>query len=1174
MGLSLVDFFKKKINREINGVIKADEFDALENEVDEYVLTDEVAKRMENFLEEYNNYHKMNGVWISGFFGSGKSHLLKMLAILLENKEINGRKAIDMFLSKCEGNDFLQADIKKLASIPSQSILFNIDQKADVIDKTERDALVAVFVKVFDEACGYYGKQAYIAQFERQLDRDGLFDKFKDEFRKNSNQEWTFGRDRATRYYKEIDKAYNSITGQNVENILEKFRGDYHLSIEDFADNVKDYLATKPSNFRLNFFVDEVGQFIATNEKLMVNLQTVAESLETKCKGRAWVIVTAQNDMSKVLHEMENRMTSDDYTKIQDRFSIRMNLTSANVSEVIQKRLLQKNAEAEKELAVLYNKEHDNFRTLFDFADGSQTYKNFEDERHFIDSYPFIPYQFSLFQSAIQNLSKHDAFEGRYSSVGERSMLAVFQQVAISVSNKALGELATFDQMFDGIKLSLKTDIQNPIIKASNNLSNPFAIRVLKALFLVKYVKEFKSTIRNIAILMYSNFDENTNSLNEQVQEALNVLEQESYIQRTGDLYEFLTSKEQDIETEIKGMDIDRDDIKNELQKLIFDDILGNNKIRYAETGQDYSFSRKLDGKLFSQEKELSIQVISPLNDDRDLFDETRIKTYSIQNTNDLIVFLGENYKLHKDLVLYKQTYKYINENQNMHISESVKNILANKATQNRERLQQLKIRIRELVGHAKFYINGSEIEIGGEEPKGKLIQGFNQLISSVYVNLKMLGDAQYKEDDIKYILTNKQQLLLDTGLSEVEQEILSFIKRETDGGLRVTIKRALEKFQTKPYGWSYPAILCNIAKLCAKRKIELKEDSNILNDTDLNTALTSTARQNNIILTPQLDFSPSQIRNLKEFWGEFKDEPAGDEDAKTLACNVAELLKEELIEVNSTLKQIEDYPFLKVLNPVADKLNECTGKSYDWYLTTFKDYSEELLEMKSAYMKPINNFMNGVGREIYNSARNFLTSDEANFQYINTDGVYKIKEILRDENCFKGAKIQELKEEQKKLEDLIQEKLQEERKLAHSHIDELKQKLTSMPEYKKLTEDNKKDIDEKFSGCIVAIEQTKIIAVIKDMVTRFKETTYNNCISEVISFATPKPQPVVDESTTDEVEVIKPETKIEKPVVLSTIKPAYSKPLVSNENEVEEYINSLKSAMMQQINNGKRIQI
>lgn len=1172
MGLSLVDFFKKKINREINGVIKADEFDALENEVDEYVLTDEVAKRMENFLEEYNNYHKMNGVWISGFFGSGKSHLLKMLAILLENKEINGRKAIDMFLAKCEGNDFLQADIKKLASIPSQSILFNIDQKADVIDKTERDALVAVFVKVFDDACGYYGKQAYIAQFERQLDRDGLFDKFKDEFRKNSNQEWTFGRDRATRYYKEIDKAYNSITGQNVENILEKFRGDYHLSIEDFADNVKDYLATKPSNFRLNFFVDEVGQFIATNEKLMVNLQTVAESLETKCKGRAWVIVTAQNDMSKVLHEMENRMTSDDYTKIQDRFSIRMNLTSANVSEVIQKRLLQKNAEAEKELAVLYNKEHDNFRTLFDFADGSQTYKNFENEKHFIDSYPFVPYQFSLFQSAIQNLSKHDAFEGRYSSVGERSMLAVFQQVAITVTNKALGELATFDQMFDGIKLSLKTDIQNPIIKASNNLSNPFAIRVLKALFLVKYVKEFKSTIRNITILMYSNFDENIQTLNEKVQEALNVLEQESYIQRTGDLYEFLTSKEQDIETEIKGMDVDRDDIKNELQKLIFDDILGNNKIRYAETGQDYSFSRKLDGKLFSQEKELSIQIISPLNDDRDLFDETRIKTYSIQNANDLIVCLGENYKLHKDLVLYKQTYKYINENQNMHISETVKNILANKATQNRERLQQLKIRIRELVGHAKFYINGSEIEIGGEEPKGKLIQGFNQLISSVYVNLKMLGDAQYKEDDIKYILTNKQQSLLDTGLSEVEQEVLSFIKRETDSGLRVTIKKALEKFQTKPYGWSYPAILCNIAKLCAKRKIELKEDSNILNDADLNAALTSTARQNNIILMPQLDFSPSQIRNLKDFWGEFKDEPAGDEDAKTLACNVAELLKETLNDVRNKLMLENEYPFLKVLYPVMEIIQKTVGKPYSWYLTDFRDISDEILNLKESVIKPIDNFMNGTGREIYSATKTFLVSEESNFRYIKNDGVNRIKEILEDENCYKGFAIQNLQDEVKNLDNLIQKKLKEERQNAHNLADKLKLNISVMDEYLKISDEDKHKIEKIFSDFIVSVETNKLIASIKDSANNFEAITYINCLNEVIRLATP-----ISESEVQEVNnVDENQPQMVEPQVISakTIKSSYSKPLISNENEVNEYINSLKDAMIKQIRNGKRIQI
>lgn len=303
----------------------------------------------------------------------------------------------------------------------------------------------------------------------------------------------------------------------------------------------------------------------------MVNLQTVAESLATKCKGQAWVIVTAQNDMTKVLGEMENRLNSNDYTKIQDRFKIRMNLTSAAVAEVIQKRLLAKNVEAERELAVLYKKEADNFKTLFDFAEGGRSYKNFQSEKHFVDCYPFIPYQFPLFQSAIEDLSLHDAFQGKYSSVGERSMLGVFQHVAINVSeNSEIGELATFDKMFEGIRNSLKTGIQSSILKAENNLENPFAVRVLKVLFLVKYIKSFKSTVRNLCVLMYHNFDENLAELTKRVEEALNILEQQTYIQRNGDVYEFLTDEEKNIEIEIKNTDIDRDDVTSELSKLFF----------------------------------------------------------------------------------------------------------------------------------------------------------------------------------------------------------------------------------------------------------------------------------------------------------------------------------------------------------------------------------------------------------------------------------------------------------------------------------------------------------------------------------------------------------------------------------------------------------------------------
>ena len=79
----LKTIFKKPVDRPIEGVIKADDEASLRLEVEEYVLTNEVEKRLEAFLDAYNNYEGANGVWISGFFGSGKSHLLEILVSCL-----------------------------------------------------------------------------------------------------------------------------------------------------------------------------------------------------------------------------------------------------------------------------------------------------------------------------------------------------------------------------------------------------------------------------------------------------------------------------------------------------------------------------------------------------------------------------------------------------------------------------------------------------------------------------------------------------------------------------------------------------------------------------------------------------------------------------------------------------------------------------------------------------------------------------------------------------------------------------------------------------------------------------------------------------------------------------------------------------------------------------------
>jgi len=383
------------------------------------------------------------------------------------------------------------------------------------------------------------------------------------------------------------------------------------------------------------------------------------------------------------------------------------------------------------------------------------TYHNFKDREHFIQSYPFVPYQFELFQAAIKNLSRHSAFEGKHSSVGERSMLGVFQQVAIGIKGHQLGDLATFDQMFEGIRTALKGSIQSSVLRAENTLTNDFALRVLKALFLVKYVKEFKPTVRNICVLMQDNFGTSVSALKADVEEALALLENQTLIQRNGDLYEFLTDEEQDVEAEIKNTEIDTQAVASELEKLIFDGVIKNRKIRWDESGQDYAYTRKLDDIQSGREHELAIHVITSFHDHRDAFDKHKSDTVF---NDELRVVLPESDRLIRDLILLKKTEKYISHETRATQQDSIKRILAEKAGQNGERYNQLRALVSLLMGKAVYFVNGVEIELAGEDGQIKVQRAFVELAKQTYPHLKMLRGKQYQEGEISTILTQGEQ--------------------------------------------------------------------------------------------------------------------------------------------------------------------------------------------------------------------------------------------------------------------------------------------------------------------------------------------------------------------------------------------------------------------------------
>ncbi len=1185
--MELNRIFKQPVSRPIEGVIKADDESSLYVELNEYVLTDEVAKRLEHFLDAYNDYHGANGVWVSGFFGSGKSHLLKMLALIMENRSVDGSTALDIFLPKIPKEDeLLRAALKKAVAIPSKSILFNIDQKADIISKSQTDALLSVFVKVFNEMCGYFGKQGYIAHFERDLDSRNQLEAFKASYQQHANKPWERGREQALLESGNIARAYAEITGEDpalAKGILDKYRAQYSVSIEDFSEQVKAWLDKKPANFRLNFFVDEVGQYIADNTKLMTNLQTVAESLATKCQGRAWIIVTAQEDMNSVLGDM-NKQQSNDFSKIQARFANRLKLTSADVAEVIQKRLLTKNETGAALLATTYEQQFNNFKTLFEFADGGQQYTNFRDAEHFTYCYPFVPYQFPLFQAAIRGLSQHNGFEGKANSVGERSMLGVFRDVAIAIDPEPVGQLATFDRMFEGIRGALKSAIQSAINNAERHLGDEYAVRVLKALFLVKYVKEFKATLRNLSVLMLERFGDDLPAQRKRLEAALNKLEQQTYIQRNGDLYEYLTDEEKDVEEEIKGTEVESTDILKELESLLFDGVIKQRKIRHSN-GQDYAYTRKMDDRPLSREHELAVHIVTPLSDN---FDNITLQRMQSMGRDELRVVLPADVRFMQDLTMYKCTEKYIRQNSNTP-QEAVKRILDAKGFQNTERLNDLQVRAKGLLGKATLIINAADVDVSSEDGQTRVLKGFEHLLQSTYPNLRMLRDVQFNEADIgKHLRMMEDGLIANdaTSLTEPEQELLAFIQGNARGGVRTTVKSLIERFERKNYGWYYAAILCNLALLCARGKVEVRQDSNSLERDALERSLRNTNAHASLVLEPQVEFSASQVRALKDFFADFFDKPASSNEARTLARETIDALKELEIELATLHGQKAQLPFLSVLTPVLATLKDIASKNPNWFLTELTRAEDALLDTKENILDPLRRFMNSPQRAIFEQARALVAEQEDNFAYVTVSEVEAVRGLMTDSKPWQGNRLQQLKPQLDALEQAIAQQLAIERDAAANRLAELEQRLRATDEFGRIDAARQSLLTEPFAEARRALQGQKRIAMIRDQLRHFEESRFSQLLVQLEQWgkpAQPAPapaaQPAAGASAAGEPQATvalapKPAAPEPKVVPARTIRVDYAKAWLTSEAELDDYLNKQREAWLKEIQAGNRVQI
>jgi len=845
--MQVKDLFVRDIFRPINGVVKADQLDenSVWQELDEFVVTKELDQHLRKFfgwyLESIDEGKRPNpagkmGVWLSGFFGSGKSHFLKVLSYLLKNASHahNGqtKQAVEFFESKVQ-DAMLFGDIKRAVAADTDVILFNIDSKAEA--KAGREAILAVFLKVLNEMQGYSPDHPHIAHMERYLESKSKLDTFKQAFEQASGSRWEDERDAYEFHHDQVIQAWCQATGQSetaAEKWIDKAEENFSLTVENFCKWVKEYLDSQGPDRRIIFLVDEVGQFIGSDGHLMLNLQTITEGLGTACQRRAWVVVTSQEDMETVLGEL-NKSKRNDFSKIQGRFFPPLSLSSANVDEVIQDRLLAKDEGVVEDLETLFQEKGDILKHQLTFSNVGMTLKNFQGVDDFVKNYPFAPYQFQLVQRIFEEIRKKGV-TGAHLSRGERSILDAFQGAAQQVATSGVGVLVPLYRFYPSIEGFLDTLVKKTIEQASSNpsLVQPIDAQVLQTLFLIRYVDEIKGNVDNLVTLFLDQIDADRLALRRKIEESLQRLERETLISRSGDNYSFLTNEERDINREIKNVELSGHEEADVLGEIIFGDVLkGQTKHRFAANKMDFPFNRLCDLYPVGRKTEgsLVVSAITPLADEYGMYRDEKCILESTQEGGQVLIRLDDSEQLGREVRTYKQTEKYLKTKDDGTLAPTAKRIHRDLAEDNRQRRERLTTILKDMLVEASYFVAGQRFEVKSSAPMAALDEALEYLITNTFTKmsyLKRLNENPQKE--IQAILRSNdigQQTLaltVEEGNPQAIAEVRSYIELATKANRPIVLYDMIERFAQRPYGWPDQEVLLLVARLLVLQEIQL----------------------------------------------------------------------------------------------------------------------------------------------------------------------------------------------------------------------------------------------------------------------------------------------------------------------------------------------------------------
>jgi hypothetical protein len=1003
--MKIQSMFQKDINRDINGVIKVaqDDEQSLIQELSEYIITKELRRHFNTFFDNYSKAidHPTDkiGVWISGFFGSGKSHFLKMLSYLLSNKEVAGKRAVDFFKDKFD-DPMMYATVVRCTNIPTESILFNIDIEGPI--NKDKTAVLRVFAKVFYNHLGFYGEDLKIAKLEQFVDKRGKTEEFRRVFEEVNGMPWVEARATYAFFEDDIVTVLQNTLGMSETAARNWFNGEENvdMSIKQLVEEIKEYVDSKGKDFRLLFCVDEVGQYIGDDSDLMINLQSIVEEVGSKCRGKVWVMVTSQEAIDSVV-----KISGDDFSKIQGRFNTRLSLSSASVDEVIKKRILEKTEDADALLRMVYEKEHAVLKNLFTFNDAVLDIKGYSNEAEFSATYPFVPYQFIIIQKVLAEIRKHGN-SGKHLSGGERSMLSGFQEAAQKVENKDENALVSFSQFYDTVHTFLESPIRRVIDRCQSATDKHDGLEqrdvsVLKLLYLIRYIDDIKANIDNIAILMVDDIRADKITLRREIAESLGRLEAQNYVARNGDNYSFLTDEEQDIAIDIRNTSVDSATIVQNIGQTIFSEIYPSKKYKYNK--YDFSYDQYIDDSIVGAATGgVRLRFVTVASDYYNAPEQKLIM--DSHASNEAIVLLSNEVQYFEELETAAKIRKYIKQKNVSQLPENIQDIIRKRQAQARILEDSAKTQINKAITDGKFYIAGEKVEIKNGDAKSKLDEALKQLIESVYSKLNLVNTFCESDADILTILNdNTQQIGFAGGGNNNEfaiNEVSQWLEERHMSHVPVSMGDVQRRYQAIPYGWREIDIAAIVARLIVSQKIEIRYGGAVVGKDDKNLVryLRMKSEVDKASVSRRIAPSEEDMRKTVKFMRDWLGQMSIAEDEDGLLTLVKDTLNEKKNRYEALIAEYnhDRYPQKEVVIQARDLMIDILSQKNNnvALLKRLLTKQDDLINV-SEDMEEIEIFFKSQ-REIFDSARKLQDALQNEIDYFaaDTETSRKIKEI------------------------------------------------------------------------------------------------------------------------------------------------------------------------------------